>query len=521
MYPADWIEALHARHPSPVVRLAPLLLAGAPYVNQRWSTYQIPDHLPAIVDFAQTSRRVLPLTWRATTGGLTVRLLRSMVDTGGLRRGSPWALLCDVEGAGEQVIWRGWLDLWSCSRAGGSDHVDLELRDLTSLQCRSTSTATELDLFTSAGSTTTLTANYTAGDGTLTVASTANLEARDPTGAGVDGLVLVTPTTGDPFFFRWTSKTATVLTGGGSNELGTTRVDAVIGDTVTEYVLLEDHPSTVLEEVLTSAVGAELPGLWAMLLPTTVVDVADMRNQKARYDASGGSECAFWTASAKTWEALQTWAAAVGWYVTLRHGRITVRTLPSVTTDLIDEPTHDADHTIRTADLLTRDGRIVQMSVTGWGREWRLDYQRIVLSTPTASIVSSTAAMRGMQARQTYAIDLSASGGAMPANGGPGIYSNVSNTGGEIVERLQPWTIRAPQVVRLKVAGPHPEYTLGDIVDLPDLGLPSGEGGTLAGTQGAIMSVAPDWLGWSCAIEVWIPAQVQAYAAGEPQDPGA
>ena len=120
-------------------------------------------------------------------------------------------------------------------------------------------------LFDSIGNTTTLGANYTAGDGTVTVASTASFERE----AGGTGAFLVTPSVGDPFYLTYTGTSATTFTGcSTTGQMGTTAVNAVATDVVTEVAYLSAHPLNIARRVLvdrdSTSNSWDYPAAWGL-----------------------------------------------------------------------------------------------------------------------------------------------------------------------------------------------------------------------------------------------------------------
>jgi hypothetical protein len=145
--------------------------------------------------------------------------------------------------------------------------------------------------FRLAGQATTLASNYTAGSGTLTVTATTSIQRM----AGDEGVIQITPTTGSPFYLKWTALTGSTYTVSTSGEFGTTDVSALAGDVVTNIVYLKGHPADVLRRLLMStgtanftsgAVGSNgafdvYPEDWGAGLDSAHVDVSGLDTVKA------------------------------------------------------------------------------------------------------------------------------------------------------------------------------------------------------------------------------------------------
>lgn len=176
---------------------------------------------------------------------------------------------------------------------------------------------------------TTLTADYTAGDPTITVASTTGFTYQ----AGERGCLLCGTTllTYDP-----TLTTSTEFTVSTTGEFSTTAADAATGDAVTEVALIEGHPIAMALRVLTST-GAgtngsydDLPVGWGFGIPATLiaVDDAEMEIAEVVHLESAGT----YTLSLIVTEAqvdprswVQGWLSAVGCFMALYQGKLTVR----------------------------------------------------------------------------------------------------------------------------------------------------------------------------------------------------
>lgn len=211
---------------------------------------------------------------------------------------------------------------------------------LQSLQVRSTSDPDALALFgaleTAPGTavSTTLTAKYVPGGGTLGITASAGF-VRGAT----QGAVVVDPedggSTGEPFYLLYSGSTASTLTGlSPVDKQGTAQECAGPGSVVTACALLEGHPITISRQLLTSTGAGTnggddvLPETWGMGVPVEWIDHADMNEFR---DVMGSTrELHEWSVIAQDPQetGLEWWAgylsAAGAWLVT-RQGQITAR----------------------------------------------------------------------------------------------------------------------------------------------------------------------------------------------------
>lgn len=209
------------------------------------------------------------------------RNLGSVAET--LTPGTLIRLRCDARGAAYGAN-------WEVIQSGVVADVRWQAGDLrvtvydllTGLRQRFASLGTALSLFPNAGRETTLTANYTPGDGTLTVADSTGF---DELSGALPDLVEVEPTSGDPFLLTYTGSTATTLNGCSSTgQLGTTAAAAASGQTVRQISYQNARPDQIIARILTSTgtlnangVSDVLPARWAYGLDwQTTIDTGEL-----------------------------------------------------------------------------------------------------------------------------------------------------------------------------------------------------------------------------------------------------
>jgi hypothetical protein len=178
--------------------------------------------------------------------------------------------------AGPERIFLGSVE--SMNRVG--TQCTLTLRDIRSA-LRTRISATQGSLFHETADTDTLGGSYNAGATTIT------LSGAVPSAFAVDttstrGAVRIDPTTGDPFYLTFTGTSGSTLTGVASSAvMGTTAVNAAIGDVVTPCAWLEGNPIDIALRILTStgtaANGTDdtMPASWGYALPHAIIDRTD------------------------------------------------------------------------------------------------------------------------------------------------------------------------------------------------------------------------------------------------------
>ena len=70
-------------------------------------------------------------------------------------------------------------------------------------------------------------------------------------------MVQITPSSGEPFYLKFSASTGTTLTVGTTGEFGTTAVNASVGDVVTGIVYLNGHPASIVRRLLQSSGTAD------------------------------------------------------------------------------------------------------------------------------------------------------------------------------------------------------------------------------------------------------------------------
>lgn len=337
----DFIEAISS--PSPVMlryELEVTTINDVPgSVGYRITSHSEGSGIAQIGDrgVRVTGSALTPGTWSSTLGQIEIDIVGSGSDLlNAVTRGSFVVVYVLVAGLDarwhREVLAYGQVQQYT-GRKGQAG--TLVLRDLLSaLRCRPTVDAPKLAMFYGASYNTTVNHKYHAGDATLITVSTNGFERE----TGGNGAVLVAPTVGDPFVLRWSSATATdfTLASPGSDQHGTVRTTAEVGDLVQSLFLVEDHPIDAARKILCSTGSGgngdydTLPKGWGVGLRDAWIDHDD---------------CDLWldaSRPAMVWEVMSdaeitdpwSWLSGVlasgGFYVTTRQGKLTVRAaLPS------------------------------------------------------------------------------------------------------------------------------------------------------------------------------------------------
>lgn len=403
---------------------------------------------PRIARVRVDGQELNPYTMSVTWGRVVVELIGD--NLGDLRtriaRGTFLELWCGFEGMAEADFERIAVGGVTSLRRNSGPAWSLELIDLPAmLRQRPTSTTAETMLFWpihtgASGSANTLSANYTAGDATVFVGTTSGATYAEA--SGYIGL-LVTPTTGDPFYLLATGSTGTTYTGCIGNVMGTTAVDAAAGDAVFNVAYLSGHPITIALRVLTSrgvtgnGVYDDYPSSWGLGVPIGLVDQNDAESYR---DTVSVVASGTWNAQQVIIEPIEDgmswligWLAASGHYLAMRQGCVTVRAWQT-TVKPIATPV---------PEWTIVDNDVVSFAAHEWWYEQQDSEHRGVSArtySTSSAVTSSYVYHRPIAEAAVY--DMSAF-----------VYANESEVATEVVNRMTEAANSTPERITLKLRG--------------------------------------------------------------------
>jgi hypothetical protein len=338
--------------------------------------------------------------------------------------------------------------------------------------------ATTCALFATQPASTTLSASYSAGDSSITVASATNFYGR------TSGLLRMVPTSGDPFYLRYTNVSGTTVTVSTTTSYGTTASSMSGGDQVYICAWISGHPLNIVHRILASRDGTNgpqdvLPEAWGLGITDTLIDGDDI----------GSFRDVVWVATSGSyeWDVVEEAAAddAYGWLVALlspaggflamRQGRITAR--------CAQRPTYSCGLPITPIAASDR------MSDTGWRYNafsslQRVEYcaSRVHSYTTFTDTTAGDSATMPVERRKDH--DLSAV-----------LISNETACRQGDVNRLSIYNTRIPERITMPLPPVYATLCPGDLVDLDTTGVPTRaqlRGAT--GVQlGVVDEVSVDW----------------------------
>lgn len=490
---ADFIAGLEQRHVHLRWLLEVVVVAGEP--SRSWSVGSKRGLGVAEGIAVRGARRrggtLSPRSWSSTIGNWEVDLVgdRSAFQ-GHITRGTCCVLKVGLPGMSVASFAQVAVGPFRSMRGANGARFTAEFLDLTAvLRMRWDPDVSDPRLFSEIGGSTQLAADYTAGDTTLEVTSTA--QAARETGAA--GLVLVTPSSGDPFYVTWTGTAAgpVRLTGVSSTgALGTTAVDAVAGDAVTFVALLADHPISIAQKVCCSrGSGANgsfdtLPQSWGLGIAWALIDQLDTTEHRTQIATSTGTyvwQVVVAEPQEDAWSWLVGLMAQGGFFPAVRQGLLTWRAAqPSVDwrlapsfaigdTDIVEVLEYE-DYA---SDLPTEYGQVSAFGAAGSGSSFT--------ETPATLPIESDGLVYSLEGAVDHWADITP----------------------ETADRLAEAALRVPEYLRLRLATARAAVlTEGDLAWLHVKSIPSRRDGAAGfwGRTAFVTSVEVDWTGWGVVV---------------------
>jgi len=496
-WPADFIAQLDGVAFVPVYRLRTLLVEtepnGGDYVITSVAGYGEDEVLIGAGGPTIQGSRVTPQTWASTIGQFTVPLVG---DIGTLLRkvSRGTVVVLEMGFAGWPVSAFETIALGQVSAIQGADPSwTLTCLDpLAMLRQRLTSFSTRLALFHGVFGATTLTADYTSGDATVTVTATTGFYRETGASYGIK----ITPTTGAPFYLLATGSTGTTFTGCNDGSFVvwdedtetyvSAVVDAVSGDAVAGVAYLEGHPLDIVRRLLLST-GAgtngpwdDYPSLWAWGLPEELVDVDDIGGWKSYVVAVASGSYTWQVVVEEEIDDPYAWLSGLladaGLYLTTRMGLLTVRSAQLHTS---------ATASPWMADEEILDEHIVSARFLGlWDPQTTTEYTTTAVTTATGTLETDDD-LQTLPAAALRTYDVS-----------DRVFTNQGQVRSEMAGRLTESSCRVPESIELVLRGlAWGRLTAGDLPRVTTPRLRGRLDSTRDGYDGRIVyvtSVSPD-----------------------------
>ena len=384
---------------------------------------------------------------------------------------------------------------------GAQQPWTLDVLDLYSAcKQRLVRTSTSGGLFFDVAGAATISTAYVAGAATLEVSSTTSFYME----VGGTGLILITPATGDPFFltFTGTASSPTRFTGlGATGALGTTAVDAAVGDAVAGTAYLHGHPLDIARKILVSrgSVGNgtydDYPLQWGFAIADALIDHDDIDMWKATcVKTSTGAYNWLYAVTAVQDDAygwLASFLARGGFFLAIRQGMLTIR----AGQDTRSADTHYSEGAERYhSGISITDADIVAGGVENyeaWEAGHTPEHSAVQVHVGLwSSTMPSPTDPATLPIAEQLEYDLSDRSYATEAD--------ALALKKEMINRLSESATRVPEFVVFRTAGMRAsQLTVGDIFDLTTTQIQSRRGGPAGFDEepALVLEATPDWAG--------------------------
>lgn len=387
--------------------------------------------------------------------------------------------------------------------SGARNQWVMEFGDFFGYMQGRTAASTYADIFKFAGTTTGANGAFGLTDNWL------NLD--DVTGFDMDGeasargLVHCQPTTGDPFYMKFTE----IKTGSNrvrvvkTDVIGTTRAALTSGDRVTSLgYTFADIPETWKKLLFRAVSAGTTPDGWnlQMNMDFTTVDTSDWERQRGRLHGTYGAfNIDFVTAQPfpNPWAAISEYMAPFGSWLVVRQGRLSFRFAQNITADS-GLPIR-IDGTITDVDIVSVEGQ------TLYHPEARDEALTVNYDGGITSYADGTYNLQTLPGIEKYQHPT-----AQKAFDDDVSTGNQANMRVHMDKRLTQWYTRLPNQLRLNLAGWRwSELVPGDVVTVDsdhvmDLQKPVASFGvkTIRGTPFMVTAVSPDFANFTTAVEL-------------------
>lgn len=493
---AAFSDALRSRRLAPVFRYQWEPVYADPGYGTTVYSAGYAGRVSGLTSVTALGQRLQPVEWSSQLGGFTVDVVGAEACAAVLlscARGTVMAVYMGFEGWPEsewQRICLGAVRDIQATQAGGATlritHDDL----VTATRQRFDPDATECALFADMPASTTLSASYTAGDSSITVASATPFNGRTA------GLLRIVPSSGDPFYLRYTARSGTTVTVATTASYGTTAASASAGAQVYVVAWIQGHPLTIAYRILASRDGTNgvqdvLPTQWGLGITDSLIDADDIQ----------AFQDVVWTISPATYEWtvyeesavddaygwLTGWLGLAGGFLAMRQGRITVR--------CAQRPTHSCGLPIV---ALPKELRVSgdAWRYSAFSSAQRVEYcvSRVLSYSSFTDSTAVNAATMPVERRKDH--NLSAY-----------LDSNEADSRTSDLNRLSIYDTRIPERVEVDFLLEAAELTIGDLVDLDTTGICTRQrvrGLDSAYQLGVVDLVSVDWMGGVVTVGVLI-----------------
>ena len=478
------------------------------------------DHIGhAIQSVSGSGQRINIRTWRTSIGGLRVSLSGANVAQF-IAKAIPRGMLAEfkVGFAGFDYDEYETCGIYMFKGLSGSENNwSMDFHDLLSAFQAPDNPALSAQFYKEAGTTTEITSAWSTTDGTL-AADTTDFDKDDSSGAR--GLIFCSPSDGDPFYLKWTSKTGSAFTVVNANVIDTTRVTLAgpsggnPGDTITSVGYVFDSVPDVAHRILFGGLAGAttMPTNWHMNLKyaTHNVNRADFNRWRSKWiNFYTQFKADFITAAPleNPFRGLESFLAAFGAWLVVKEGGLSWRFVQQI----VGGPSFSAKEC---AEYVITDDDIVQEDT------YQLFHPDAPVEYFQVRHAGSTAYNEGTIKTRPGVFRLDRPSRDAVFNDDTAT-ANQANASANMRFRLSPWYHRIPDQMSLTLKGwRFAELVPGDVVTLesdyiydmingPDLVVGGSESNrTHSGTQYLVTGVDVDWNSFTTSVQLSTPPNV-------------
>ncbi len=475
----------------------------------------------AIQSVSGSGQRVSLRTWRSSIGGLRVSLSGANVAQF-IAKTIPRGMMAELK-----VGFAGFTydEFETCGLyifkglSGSENNWSMDFHDLFSAFQGADSVALSAKFYKEAGTATTLQTDWSTTDAEMDLdvsPSEAALFVKDSS-SGARGLVYAQPTTGDPFYVKFTGlDTANRLEVVNANVIGTTRVDMTAGDSITLMGYVSDTVPDVAHMILFGGLAgaSTMPTNWHMNLKyaTHNVNRADFNRWRSKWISTYTDfEADFITDAPleNPFRGLESFLAAFGAWLVVKEGGLSWRFVEQIVGGSSFSAKECAEYVITDQDIAQED------TYQLFHPDAPVEYQQVHFNGPTGG-VAITEPVRTRPG--LFRLDHASKSSVFDEGSST---TNRANAVLNMKHRIVPWYHRIPDQMSLTLKGwRFAELVPGDVVRLesdyiydmvngPDLVVGGSESNrTHSGTQYLVTGVDVDWNSFTTSVQLSTPPNV-------------
>ena len=471
----------------------------------------------AIQSVSGSGQRVSLRTWRSSIGGLRVSLSGANVAQF-IAKTIPRGMMAEFK-----VGFAGFTydEFETCGLyifkglSGSENNWSMDFHDLFSAFQGADSVALSAQFYKEAGTTATLNIDWATTDAEMYSLDATLTDFLKDGSSGARGLVYAQPTTGDPFYVKFTERDGVNLEVVAANVIGTTRVNMTAGDTITLMGYVSDTVPDVAHKILFGGLAgaSTMPTNWHMNLKyaTHNVNRADFNRWRSKWISTYTDfEADFITDAPleNPFRGLEAFLASFGAWLVIKEGGLSWRFVQQIVGGSSFSAKECAEYVITDQDIVQED------TYQLFHPDAPVEYQQVHFNGPTGG-VAITEPIRTRPG--LFRLDHASKSSVFDEGSST---TNRANAVLNMKHRIVPWYHRIPDQMSLTLKGwRFAELVPGDVVRLesdyiydmvngPDLVFDGPSVRTHSGTQYLVTGVDVDWNSFTTSVQLSTPPNV-------------